>query len=423
MIEKGRFNDFNTASRRPLGNCSLQSSNADFVEALKDKSFAALYPKITKLLTETTAFYEEHFRELQSHIKREKRKLEFETPNRALVTHEYTLQDATKLLSGQYFLFNTASRLAWLKIYQEGKHICIASKQEVCDKLKGVLGDEVRKLSALTQLSEDELLAHLYEHSDGKPCFISFEKTNVDAPLLKLEYFDSLEKVGETKGVSLFNPIIQKEIEYSYRPVHGECSCWLYVKAPKDFHVDIKTEGNVDNPKSQDQEIYTAVWRDNGERTSVTFDTKIIVPDSLKLWYKGIYWVSGGVAILIAVLLTLNLSDIECNVINRIIANIPKGIYALVAALITTRGWLMREEYCLGKLSKAYTFITFSLIIEAILLSACDTSVKQRDTHELPARIICTCDTSVVIKKDSVSQDTCKIVFNDTIGTSLHGLK
>lgn len=83
----------------------------------------------------------------------------------------------------------------------------------------------------------------------------------------------------------------------------------------------------------------------------------------------------------------------------------------------------MREEYCLGKLSQAYTYITFALIIEAVALSACDTTIRQRDVHESPVMNICEVDT-IDVKTDSVSQDTFEIFpCKDTLDTSLLDLK
>lgn len=376
MKERGSFNDFNNATKRPFKKMEDKLCPLDGVAALKDVSFEASFPKINKLLTETTAFYEENFGQLQEHIKREKRKLEFETPNRVLITHEYTLQNENQLNTGQYFLFNTTGRLAWLKIYEEGKHVCIASKQEVCEMLGNKLEFEVKSLAGLLKMKEPDLLYTLYEASDGKPCFVSFEKTSTQVPLIKVEYYDSL-KAQDPNGCSFANPIIEKTIEYNYRPVHGQCSCWLYVKAPKDFHVVVTPNSVVETTDSPDSEIYTGVWRSAEERTPVQFSMNIKVPSSLNVWYKGIYYLSAFVALFIGVLFFLNLWDNEVAWANRVIGNIPKGIYALVAALITTRGWLMREEYVLGKLSKYYTFITFVLIVEAVALSFCDTSNRQ----------------------------------------------
>lgn len=381
MKENGSFNDFNNASKRPLNKLKENLCPIDVIAALKDVSFEASFPKICNLLTETTAFYEENFGQLQELIKREKRKLEFETPNRVLITHEYTLQNANQLNDGQYFLFNTTGRLAWLKIYEEGKHVCIASKQEVCEMLRDKLQTEVKSLAGLLKIKETDLLSTLYEASDGKPCFVSFEKTNTQAPLLKVEYYDSLN-ANDPSGCSFANPIIEKTIEYNYRPVHGQCSCWLYVKAPNDFHVVVTPDSDVETTASPDSEIYTGVWRSAEDRTPVLFSMNIKVPSSLNVWYKGIYYLSVFVVLFIGFLFFMNLLNTEVAWVNRVIGNIPKGIYALVATLITTRGWLMREEYVLGKLSKYYTVITFALIIEAVALSFCDTSNNQ--TKDVP---------------------------------------
>lgn len=93
MIEIGRFGDFNDSRKResvafPYAN----GMDADTVK-LYEKTFSSTYPKIYKLLTETTAFYEQYFGEMIAKVAREKRRMEFETPNRVRLTNEYELEN------------------------------------------------------------------------------------------------------------------------------------------------------------------------------------------------------------------------------------------------------------------------------------------------------------------------------------------
>lgn len=92
MIEIGRFGDFNDSRKREsIAFPSANNMDADTVK-LYEKSFSSTYPQIYKLLTETTAFYEQHFGEMIVKVAREKRRMEFETPNRVLLTNEYELK-------------------------------------------------------------------------------------------------------------------------------------------------------------------------------------------------------------------------------------------------------------------------------------------------------------------------------------------
>lgn len=51
------------------------------------------------------------------------------------------------------------------------------------------------------------------------------------------------------------------------------------------------------------------------------------------------------------------------------IRNAGKGWYAIVAALITTRGWMMHENHVFNFLSKCYTAFAILLLVEAFVMA------------------------------------------------------
>lgn len=79
-------------------------------------------PKIFLFISNVDLFCKRYCKSLDSFKLREKRLLDFETPNRALITHEYDVEvDDDFDYTEYYYLFNPIKRLSWLKIAQDGK--------------------------------------------------------------------------------------------------------------------------------------------------------------------------------------------------------------------------------------------------------------------------------------------------------------
>lgn len=93
-------------------------------------------PKIYLFLTDVDSFYKKYCKSLDVFKLREKRLLEFETPNRVLITHEYDVEVEKDFdYSVYYYLFNPTKRLSWLKIAQDGKRLPIAKEKDVKEYL------------------------------------------------------------------------------------------------------------------------------------------------------------------------------------------------------------------------------------------------------------------------------------------------
>lgn len=374
MIEIGRFGDFNDSRKREsVAFPSANGMDADTVK-LYEKTFSSTYPKTYKLLTETTAFYEQQFGEMIAKVAREKRRMEFETPNRVRLTNEYELEDSDKLKEGEYYLFNTRDRLSWLTIYTDDKQVAVVSRKRVMELLQNCLKTEIGKLASQIKIKQEELIEFLYEKADGKPCFI-FCKSNVKS--IRLSYYDSVQNYtnGKSKkGCLWLSPILEKRIAYNYRTIAPISNCWFYVRAPKDFKISITDDRKghgIEKQSVQDFEVQSMVIKGVKDRQIVRFNIDVKVPAGLKWWYTVIYWISIIAIVFALFLIAMHLwidvsNDSWWNIMIR---NAGKGWYAIVAALITTRGWMMHESHAFNFLSKSYTIFVILLLVEAFVMA------------------------------------------------------
>lgn len=374
MIEIGRFGDFNDSRRRE--SVAFPSANALDADTAKlyEKTFSSTYPNIYKLLTETTAFYEQHFGDLIAKVAREKRRMEFETPNRVRLTNEYEVENTEALKDGEYYLFNTRDRLSWLTIFTDDKQVAVVSRKRVMELLRNNLRTELGSLASQIKKPQEELVEYLYEMSDGKPCFISC-KSNVRS--IRLSYYDSVlsdKNKVTSRGCKYIQPILEKCITYRYRTLSPISNCWFYVRSPKDFNISITDDrkgADIERQSSQDFEAQSMVIKGSKERQIVRFNIDVKVPVGLKWWYVSVYWISIIAIIFALFLIAMHLwvdvsNDCWWNVL---IKNAGKGWYAIVAALITTRGWMMHESHVYNFLSKIYTIFVILLLVEAFVMA------------------------------------------------------
>ena len=365
-IEYGHFGDFNDKRRRIVPFRKLTES---FPKGLPNSFwnyFSEDYPLINLLLSETTRFYEEVFDDLICHVAREKRQLVFETPNRVELTNEYELENLETLVDGVYFLFNTRDRLSWLTIYLENEHIPVVSRNRVCELLSSRLNGEDEKMATAIGWSKEQLLNVLYSLSDGKPCFIHYIGKRHS---IKLKYYDSVQKrEGDgVKGCKLLSPIVEKVLSYNYQPVSSTANNWFYTRSPKDFQLEAvvpeEKERFIERQSSQDPEIHSLVIRGNEGAGSIPFNIKVKVPEGLKWWYYGLYYAVWVATIFLALsIILLVVADVKLLQPYSV-----AGVYALFAAMITTRGWLMHDAHVFNELSKIYTVLSFVMLAEAIV--------------------------------------------------------
>ena len=367
MIEIGNLSDFNIVRKRDLSDCK----DEDLVRIVQEKSSS--FSSINFLLTETTRFYTENFNELQNAIKREKRLVVFETPSRVLMTHEYTVEGVGCLKNKFYYLFNATERLSWLRITIEDHRVSIASKYKILSYLKDKLGDEIKKMANILGEKEDVIVNRLYEASDGKPCFIEFnQKDNKgqQSLLISATFFDSIRNKKNLDYARCWSPLKEKILKYNYSTLSKNTSSWIYFKAPANFilSVNYKLDSKyIEVSPSNDDEITSLVLKPDGEFLSVNFKISINVPTALKWWYNGIF----DIALLafIVCLSTLCYSLFFGQISEKLIDTLNNCIFAIIGALIATRGWLMSEEQVMKTISNWYTFFVCSFIILVIAMS------------------------------------------------------
>lgn len=366
MIETGNLSEFNEIRKCDISSCN----DTEIVAILSEKKNS--FPNIYFLLTETTKFYTENFSDLQKYIKREKRLVVFETPSRVSMTHEYTIEGAGNISQGFYFLFNTRERLSWLKIFLEEKRVSIASRAKVVSLLMKKLDTELGNFAAVLHISPIDAAMRLYEASDGKPCFIEFnnkEYKGQQSLLLSITFFDSIRNKILHRRERWWSPLQEKQISYNYSTISGTANAWVYFKAPANFVLSVSnnaTDGQYEASPSNDDEITSLVLTPKGEKLSIDFKISINVPNALNVWYNVMLYLA-YLGVLWGLVLVGN---ILCGSIQgKMIETFNNCSYAIIAALIATRGWLMSEEQVMKKISNLYTFIICILIVIIMALS------------------------------------------------------
>lgn len=377
MIEYGHFYELNCNQKQSFGEIKEKSKDAfaKFLEGYDEDRFKKAYPKTYAYLTDTTRFYEENFDQLQSHIKREKRQLIFDNPNRVNVDIEISIEKADELNSGPLYFFNIKDKLNWLMIYIDGKHVTVASRYLIQERLWEVLSSELGVIMSKSDMVRQVLLNALYEVGYGDPCFIMYEKPNKQGSdtsvVLNVKYYDSVHHDSEVKDAI---PLNVQKIKYRFRGIVGHCSYWLYVKSPKDFSVFVATkeESRFNELSSQDEEIKALYCKASMKRCDEDLMLTVDVVPSLRKWYLSIYKLARAVSCIAILLLSLRILSLTCAwdipcINSDMLRSIPTILFAVVAGLITTRGWLMHEEHVLQPLGSAY----IKLVITLISLAAC----------------------------------------------------
>lgn len=66
------------------------------------------------------------------------------------------------------------------------------------------------------------------------------------------------------------------------------------------------------------------------------------------------------------------------------------SVYAIIAALIATRGWLMSEEQVMKKMSNWYTWLILIMIGVVLSMSIVPIKNKDHDTGPISKTVVCT---------------------------------
>ena len=238
----------------------------------------------------------------------------------------------------------------------------------------------------------------IWKNKIGLPCFIKLEKGQYKNFLLTASYYDSIKENKPLKCFflkSIFSPLMERKIKYDYLPLKGKSS-WLYIKAPNNFNIsidkknieaqdvniiDYANSGNIDaDPGKLSLTILNKESSISLERNVVSLNFCITVPPPLKAWFLSIYDIA--IAILIMLCITVGneiwlyfwtpIFNIERPVMllfeNKNFGSIIMGV---VAAVITTRSWLISEEtitrYYSIYLTRIIAFILILYVIAMLL--------------------------------------------------------
>ncbi|MDR1739860.1 MAG: hypothetical protein LBR45_03800 [Bacteroidales bacterium] len=363
---------------------SLSKKTVEKIEELEriENQIDEETPLLYQFIHTHNDFYRENFNGLEKCKKREKRLLEFETPNRAKITHEYDMSlNENFNFDNYYYLFNPRNRLSWLKIRQEGDRILIASNDEIKDLVKKKLKEELDRIN-----EADKFFDYIWKNQSGYPCFIKLDRINKTKFLLEAEYFDSVKSIDKKKA-NIFCPFEERSVFYEYEALRNYSS-WLYIRAPKEFDVLVNKEkieynrnanqidfydDEKDNEHS-DPEIKTlTIINTNNLNPIVKLCIDIEIPKSKKMWFNTIYWISFAVCFILGL-----------NLINKIWISIKPLFYtsftigdlvnknsgiiiAIIAGIIATRGWLITEETIFKKYSNYLTWILMLLVVLSII--------------------------------------------------------
>lgn len=213
--------------------------DAKIIEAISN------LPKESSLrlfIEDEAKFYQIYFNRFTSRIIREKKILEFENPNRLRVTYEFDVAKLEKN-SEPMFLFLPETRKNWLKVIWEGRRLTVSASEEICGLVFSKVEEDVMKVKIETGyvgVPRKFWNEVIWPDKDHIPCFVdgSFQKENIEAGQMVVEYFDSFENYSRVgKRCSLFD---ERKYQYDYALESG-FSHWLYVKAPDKFQVVMNT--------------------------------------------------------------------------------------------------------------------------------------------------------------------------------------
>ena len=126
------------------------------------------------------------------------------------------------------------------------------------------------------------------------------------------------------------------------------------------------TNGQYEAAPSNDDEITSLVLTPKGEKLSIDFKISINVPNALNVWYNVMLYLAYS-GVLWGLILVSN--ALWGSIHNKTIETFNNCSYAIIAALIATRGWLMSEEQVMKKISNCYTYIICILITLIMILS------------------------------------------------------
>lgn len=315
------------------------------------------------------AFYQKYCNELSGRIIREKRILEFETPNRVRVTYEYDVEASKKTFNEEdiVFLFLPDKRKSWLKIYVDGKRLTIPNSAKIKDALFETVKKDLESLknSIETEKSVEVLWSEIWEDKKPIPCFIFTDSlpSGFNSGIVEIVFYDFLD-IDKSRKKWCCRLFDEKHYQYTY-PLVAQGNSWLYVKSPSRFDINVKYDAtNIERNEEIDPEISSYTIKGRDKKGQENFKISVNVPRTLRLWYSSL--VCLGIFFILCFL-----GAVGCAVYNGLGIRDFSPVYAqvgisIIAAVIATRGWLMNEETVLKRVSKWLTWIVIIIVFMLI---------------------------------------------------------
>ena len=314
--------------------------------------------------TNDKLFYQKNCGSFTNRIIREKRILEFDTPNRVKVTYEYDIEaeeskESNENKENMVFLFLPDQRKSWLKVFFNGKRLTIPASEKIRGALFDVVKEDLKLLKEKLGLEQEEsvLWAHIWKEKGSIPCFVYIDNNmSSKTGIAEITFYDFLKLENPNKSRWLFD---EKNYKYSY-PIIAKGNSWLYVKSPQRFDIDISyTKQEVIMNPENDPEISSFIIKGLDDTAEVCFAVSVKVPVTLKFWYTSLV----GLGLLfILTFITISIIGIIKKISHFSPVYAQVGI-SIIAAIIATRGWLMNEETVLARVSKLITGIVISIVM------------------------------------------------------------
>ena len=260
-----------------------------------------------------------------------------------------------------------------MKIYVDGQRLVVAKSSMVEQKVRDVFKKGLQFLSEDSHNNVEDIWSSIWKYSQSIPCFIYKSDILQKEAIIELEYYDSIHIKKKNRWGYLY-PIDNRDIEYDYYP-DKQHNSWLYVKSPEKFTIQVSNTPNTNydvefNGDDMDPEVVSCTIKPNNlqnNSSTVKFHIHIKVPKSLKFWYIVLYCLCISYILFIAVRIRCKLLD--CQRVPDIImehndAVLTIGV-SIIALIIATRGWLVKEETILKRL---LIFLSIMMGLISILL-------------------------------------------------------
>lgn len=322
------------------------------------------YPKLKCFVENQESFMKKYFSQLTSCVIREKRLLDFETPNRVHVSIEYDISNF-RGNKGVFYLFTPSVRLNWLKIFINGNRVIIAESSKVKNLIYKEIEQEINKLEKA--YDKKNIFDEIWNMLKPLPCFILIDNINCNNLLIEISFYQSVYNV-KTMYRGCLNWLDKRIVAYDYYPVTDN-TAWLYIKAPQKSDINVvykdKCIQRIYADNQEDTQIVSYMIQGSNKRNH-RLNINIDVTKPLKWWFNTLY------ILIVLVIIThlFRFISVE-NYISfdnrfKIDYNPLTSIsISLIAMIIATRGWLVNEDSTMKRYSK---FLSVSAVLLFVLL-------------------------------------------------------